>query len=159
MDDIVPAKPSISVVIPPPAWGLLFVLVAWGIGYAAGLEAAGWLHHPLLGTAVLICGIALAAWGRMTFAKAGAEIRPASPKNSYLIADGPFRFTRNPMYLGILLVTIGLAMIIGTWSMLLAPIAFFLWVNFVSIPFEEAKMERQFGESFRDYKRRVRRWI
>lgn len=159
MVESTPAKPSFTVVIPPPAWALLFVIVAWAVGYAARLDAAAWLYHPLLGAVVVIAGIALAVWGRLTFARAGAEIRPASPKNSFLIADGPFRFTRNPMYLGLLVVTLGIAAIVGTSAMLLAPIAFFLWVNFVSIPYEEAKMERQFGETYRDYKRRVRRWI
>lgn len=160
MDESVPPpKPPLTVVIPPPIWGLLFVLVAWGVGYAAGIQAPSWLDHPALGTLVLIAGLALAGWGRLTFAKAGAEIRPASPKNSHLVTNGPFRFTRNPMYLGIFVMTIGLMLIIGTPTMLLAPIAFFLWVNFISIPFEEAKMERQFGEAYRNYQRRVRRWF
>src|SRR5690606_9834392 len=101
----------------------------------------------------------LALWGRLTFARNGAEIRPASPVNSVLVTTGPFRFTRNPMYLGLFILMAGLALLIGTLSAYAAAIVFLAWVNFVSIPFEEAKMERQFGEAYRAYKRDVRRWI
>lgn len=150
-------KPPITVVIPPPAWALLFVVAAWSIGWALGLAAP--LEQPLPGGMLVIAGVALAVWGRLTFAKAGTEVMPASPANKVLVTGGPFRFTRNPMYCGILIITLGIALIVGTLTMLAAPIAFFLWVNFVSIPFEEAKMERQFGDAYRDYKRKVRRWI
>ena len=63
------------------------------------------------------------------------------------------------MYLGILIATAGLSIVVGTAAAYLAPVAFFLFVNFISIPYEEEKMERQFGETYRSYKKRVRRWI
>ena len=150
-------RPSILVIIPPPAWALLFILVGWGIG--ASLHLAPIFQHTLAGFVVFAMGFAVSASGRLAFAKAGTEVVPASKKNSALVISGPFKFTRNPMYLGILIAMIGLAMVIGSLSAYAAVIVYFLFVNFVSIPYEEEKMERQFGDAFRDYKSRVRRWI
>lgn len=150
-------RPSILVIIPPPAWALLFILAGWGIG--ALLHLAPIFQHTLAGVVVFALGFAVSASGRLAFAKAGTEVVPASKKNSALVISGPFKFTRNPMYLGILIAMIGLAIVIGTVTAYGAVIVYFLFVNFVSIPYEEEKMERQFGEAFRDYKSRVRRWI
>jgi len=135
------------------------VLAAWAAGWSLGLPVAAWLEQPVAGVLVVIAGMATTVWGRLAFAKAGTEVMPASPANKALVTGGPFGFTRNPMYLGLLAITIGIALIVGTLTMLAAPVAFFLWVNFVSIPFEEAKMERQFGDMYREYKKRVRRWV
>ena len=76
-----------------------------------------------------------------------------------LIATGPYRYTRNPMYLGLVIVSLGIAILIGAWPMFLAPIAVFATANWVHIPFEEAKMRRQFGSTYDDYVGRVRRWV
>ena len=150
-------RPSILVIIPPPAWALLFILAGWGAG--ALLNLAPVFQHTLAGGVAFAIGFAVSASGRLAFAKAGTEVIPASKKNSSLVISGPFKFTRNPMYLGILIAMFGLAIVIGTLTAYAAVIVYFLFVNFVSIPYEEEKMERQFGEAFRDYKSRVRRWI
>jgi len=150
-------RPSILVLIPPPLWALLFALAAWGAGTALGLATP--LRHPLAGWIIFTLGFAVSASGRLAFAKAGTEVVPASKKNSSLVVTGPFNITRNPMYLGILIAMTGVAIVLGTYAGAASTIAFFLFVNFISIPYEEEKMERQFGEDFRAYKRRVRRWI
>ena len=112
-----------------------------------------------LATLLTAAGIFLAAWGRSTFAAAGTEIIPASATNKKLVTSGPFRFTRNPMYLGVVLLNLGIAFYAGTLPFFVVPILLFLLCNFVFIPFEEAKMQRQFGNQYTDYLRRVRRWI
>jgi len=106
-----------------------------------------------------ILGILLASWGRSTFAAAGTEIMPASVSNKRLVTSGPFRFTRNPMYLGLVAASLGIALFPGTLPFFLVPVLLFLICNFVFIPFEEAKMQRQFGAQYTDYLGRVRRWI
>ncbi len=150
-------RPSILVIIPPPIWALAFILLGWGAGAVMGFDAS--LKHATIGIVVLIIGIAIAGSGRFAFARAGTEVIPVSKKNSVLVVSGPFKFTRNPMYLGMLVAMTGLAIVIGTVSVLVSVIVYFLFVNFISIPYEEAKMERQFGDDYRAYKRRVRRWI
>ena len=79
------------------------------------------------------------------FRREGTELNPASTTNRKLVTRGPFRFTRNPMYLGLVIATLGIAFWVGAWPMFLAPIAVFVTTNWVHIPFEEAKMRRQFG--------------
>lgn len=106
-----------------------------------------------------VAGIFLAAWGRSTFAAAGTEIIPTSPSNKILVTKGPFRFTRNPMYSGLVLASLGVALYPGTLPFFAVPVLLFLICNFVFIPFEEAKMQRQFSDQYTDYLRRVRRWM
>lgn len=150
-------RPSILVVVPPPIWALLFFIAAWIAGRAFGLPVR--FQYPWIGLAVFFAGLLISASGRFAFARAGTEVVPVSAKNSVLVTTGPFRFTRNPMYLGILVATAGLSLVLGTVAALFFPVVFFLFANFISIPYEEKKMTRQFGDAYRDYKARVRRWI
>jgi protein-S-isoprenylcysteine O-methyltransferase Ste14 len=95
----------------------------------------------------------------LLFRRAATEINPISPTNRTVVTDGPYRYTRNPMYLSLVIVALGIALWIGTWPMFIAPVAVFATANCVHIPFEEAKMRRQFGAAYDDYMARVRRWI
>ena len=72
---------------------------------------------------------------------------------------GPFRYTRNPMYSGLVMIALGFAFYFGTLPFYVVPVLLFLLCNFSFIPFEEAKMQRQFGDQFTDYLRGVRRWV
>jgi protein-S-isoprenylcysteine O-methyltransferase Ste14 len=63
------------------------------------------------------------------------------------------------MYLGLVIVTLGIAVWVGAWPMFIAPIAVFATANWIHIPFEENKMRRQFGATCDGYVRRVRRWV
>lgn len=150
-------RPSPWVLIPPPVWALFFVLSAWWAGALLNLPPLA--RIPLAGWPIFVLGFAISASGRFAFSKAGTEVMPASQKNSVLVTSGPFQYTRNPMYLGILVAITGIAFIMGTLASFAAAVVFFLFVNFISIPYEEEKMERQFGDDYRAYKARVRRWI
>ena len=88
---------------------------------------------------LVVAGVALSATGGVLFRREGTELNPASPTNRKLVTRGPFRFTRNPMYLGLVIATLGIAFWVGAWPMFLAPIAVFVTTNWVHIPFEEAK--------------------
>ncbi|MCH8347031.1 MAG: isoprenylcysteine carboxylmethyltransferase family protein [Proteobacteria bacterium] len=79
------------------------------------------------------------------------------PEN--IVTSGPFRFSRHPMYLGMLLVLVGTTMLYGTVLSLVFPLAFFIIANWWYIPFEESKMADVFGDAFTVYKARVRRWL
>ena len=89
-----------------------------------------------------VLGLLLAGWGERTFAAEGTEILPASPTNKKLVTRGPFRYTRNPMYLGLVLMAFGFALYFGTLPFYVVPVLLFLLCNFSFIPFEEAKMQR-----------------
>ncbi len=143
--------------LPPPIWTLIWVLVALGLSWLLHWPAG--LHSVPLGIALAVLGWIPPVWAIVLFRRAGTEIEPTSPSNKALITTGPYGFTRNPMYLGLTVVSLGLAIWVGAWPMLLAPLAVFATANFVHIPFEEAKMRRQFGDSFDAYAARVRRWL
>ena len=151
------SKPSWIVRIPTPLWLLGLIVVALLIDWPLQLPAI--VQHQPAGIALIVAGFALSAWARLTFRKNSAEIYPWSQAHSAFVTGGPFRFSRNPMYLGLIVIGIGAALVAGTWLMWLVPVLLFVLDNFVIVPFEERSMERTFGESYRAYRARVRRWI
>ena len=160
MDSIIQPPPTPPVVrIPPPVWTLLMLLIAYGVQRSFGWASVVWLGSTPAAILFAVAGIALAVWAERNFAAAGTEIMPASPANKALVVGGPFRFTRNPMYSGLILTGLGIALYFGTLPFYAVPVFLFVLVNFVFIPFEEAKMLRQFGAQYAEYCARVRRWF
>jgi protein-S-isoprenylcysteine O-methyltransferase Ste14 len=145
--------------IPPPVWTVGMLLLAYGVQRSFGGAGVVYLRSVPLAILLAAAGIGLAIWGERTFAAAGTEIMPASPANKRLVTHGPFRFTRNPMYLGLIIAALGIALYWGTLPFFAVPILVFLLCHLGFIPFEEAKMARQHGDAYTDYRGRVRRWI
>ena len=145
--------------LPPPIWALIYVLAGAAISGSLGWPRLPGPSLAPLGIALVLLGFTPAVSAFALFRREGTEINPTSPANSKLVTSGPYNFTRNPMYLGLVIVTLGIAVWVGAWPMFVAPVAVFVTANWVHIPFEEAKMRRQFGTQFDDYLRRVRRWV
>ena len=114
--------------------------------------------YRYLGIVLMLLGLALSTWTSMTFRRAGASYQ-LKGESSVLMSSGPFRISRNPMYLGMLIWLIGLAVLLGSLTAFLFPILLFLIMNFLIIPVEEKRMERVLGERFIEYKSRARRWL
>lgn len=115
-------------------------------GSAFGGAVAG-----LLGLAIM-----LRAW--WLFRTHETAICPTS-QTTILITKDVYRLTRNPMYLGIVLMLLGIALGIGGLPYYVAALAFFVVINHVFCPYEEDKLRRDFGSCFEDYEKRVRRWL
>jgi protein-S-isoprenylcysteine O-methyltransferase Ste14 len=145
--------------LPPPVWALAYVLIAAAISYLAGWPGMPALRIVPLAVVLIVLGIVSSFSAARLFRRERTELNPTSETNAKLVTAGPFRFTRNPMYLGLVLFTLGIAFWVGAWPMLLAPAATFATANWMHIPFEEAKMRRQFGDAFDVYCGKVRRWI
>jgi protein-S-isoprenylcysteine O-methyltransferase Ste14 len=145
--------------LPPPVWALLYTLLAYGLTRLIGAGPLPGLPIVPLGIILIVAGVALAVSAALLFRREGTEINPTSASNRALVTTGPYRFTRNPMYLSLVIIAVGIAAWIGAWPMFLVPIATFATANLAHIPFEEAKMSRQFGVAFAAYTSRVRRWI
>ena len=145
--------------IPPPIWTFAMLIIAYGLQQTFTLAALPVAQSAIASVFLVAAGLALAFWAERNFAAAGTEIMPASPANKTLVTEGPFRFTRNPMYLGLMTATLGVAVFFGTLAFFAVPALLFLLVNFVFVPFEEAKMARQFGTQYTEYCARVRRWL
>ncbi|HXJ00786.1 MAG TPA: isoprenylcysteine carboxylmethyltransferase family protein [Micropepsaceae bacterium] len=145
--------------IPPPLWTLAFLLIAYGLEWSGAIPPIMLMHSLPAAILLAVAGLALAVSAVRKFFVEGTEIEPASAANKKLVTNGPFRFTRNPMYLGLILVSLGIAFYMGTLAFFAVPVLVFLLCNFLFIPFEEEKMQRQHGNPYTEYMHRVRRWI
>jgi protein-S-isoprenylcysteine O-methyltransferase Ste14 len=146
--------------LPPPIWTMIFLAVTAAIGWAIGWPQPSWPpHRDWIGMAIFFVGGVPPLWAFRTFRLAGNDLDPLAETNSQVITRGPYAFSRNPMYLGLVVIALGAAIWAGPWPMLAAPVLVFLTANYVHIPFEEAKLRRQFGEAYEAYAARVRRWL
>ena len=146
--------------LPPPIWTMAYLTLAAGVSWALNWPQLPWasLHEPA-GVVVFFAGGVLIISAFRLFRLSGTDLDPLAEQSRVLITDGPYRVSRNPMYLGLVVVSLGAAVWVGAWPMLAVPIAVFLTANFAHIPFEEAKLRRQFGETYAAYAARVRRWL
>ena len=144
--------------IVPPVYMLLALLAMVGLHSVFPLARLVAPPVSYLGLVPLLIGIAITAAAARKFSRVGTPIRPFE-RSTRLVTDGLYRYTRNPMYLGLTLILIGTWLLLGTASALL-PIAVFIWIIQEGfIRGEERFLDEIFGEEYRGYKNRVRRWI
>lgn len=151
-------RDTAGVVAPPP----LIFLAGLGIGF--GLEAllpGGSLPDLVrwaLGGLLVVSGLALLATFNLSFNRSGTAVEPWKPTTA-IVTSGPYGFTRNPAYLGMALVYVGIAFLAGApWALVPLPLVLLVINNGVILR-EERYLERKFGSEYLDYKGRVRRWI
>jgi protein-S-isoprenylcysteine O-methyltransferase Ste14 len=111
-----------------------------------------------LGLAAVTAALALAGSAAWRFRRAGTPVRPFVPSTA-LVTDGPYRRTRNPMYVGLTLLLIGLAIALGTLSPWAVVPVFVFAIDRLFIVREEAILEQRFGQAYRAYRSSVRRWL
>ncbi|NWF35788.1 isoprenylcysteine carboxylmethyltransferase family protein [Mariprofundus sp. KV] len=151
---------KLNLKIPPPIVALLCGLMIWGLSVALPLhhvdaELRNSLAYILLGMAGVID-----VWALISFRLARTTIDPRYPhKTSTIVSTGIYRYTRNPMYLGLVFMLSALSIWLGARLGLFAVALFILYINKFQIEPEEKELEIQFGDSYLDYKDRVRRWI
>jgi protein-S-isoprenylcysteine O-methyltransferase Ste14 len=128
--------------------------------------AARWLPPSLAcGSACQLAGGGLMLGGGLLIVAAAGLFRrrhtTLDPTRApdVLVVDGLYRLSRNPMYLGMLLVLLGYVAVLGAWPELLFPLGFFSFINWRVIPREECAAQAAHGAAYRDYKARTRRWI
>jgi protein-S-isoprenylcysteine O-methyltransferase Ste14 len=119
-----------------------------------------WLHYPwrYFGIILIVAGVVLSIGSGMLFRKLGTNPQPGTRAN-LIVTKGAFRYTRNPMYLGLIVTLIGTSILLGTISpLIIIPIVFLILHNqFVLC--EEKWMEEWFGQSYLDYKSKTPRWL
>jgi protein-S-isoprenylcysteine O-methyltransferase Ste14 len=147
-------------VVPPPILYVATFLAGLGFGRLAPWEP-DWILSPAahwLGFAILLAGLSTAAPSAGLFALRHTTLNPIG-RPSELVAAGAYRFTRNPMYVGLTLAHAGLALALGkAWPL---PLLALPWaaMSWIVIPFEEARLRDTFGHAYVEYCHRVRRWI
>jgi protein-S-isoprenylcysteine O-methyltransferase Ste14 len=141
--------------------------IALALAFAAGLAfdrffPAPWMPVNLpnrwIGAAVFALGFALLVWSAVTFRRAGTQVQGTEPTTA-IVGDGPYRFSRNPIYLGMFLGLAGLAAGFNSLWILAALVPFYFVLRYGVVAREEAYLERKFGGVYTGYKSRVRRWL
>lgn len=142
----------------PPAYflGGLLAVVVLALTVPAG--AVSNLVFELVGVALIALGIGLNVRGSSQFHQAGTPIRPGS-RGGTLVVEGVFRYSRNPMYLGLAFILLGAALALGSAPALLVTPLFVGVIDRGFVAMEEAILEEEFGDAYRRYRERVRRWI
>ncbi|MGH7573320.1 MAG: methyltransferase family protein [Gemmatimonadota bacterium] len=144
--------------IRPPIVALAYLVMAWALDY--GLRPPRLVPPPWddVGLVLLGAGATLVVWPIVLFQRAGTSHDPAE-RPTALVESGPYRLTRNPMYLGVSAILLGIGLLVGTIPFLLVPAVFLLTMNLTWVPREERALEEEIGEPYRVYRGRVRRWI
>ncbi|RBP04579.1 protein-S-isoprenylcysteine O-methyltransferase Ste14 [Roseiarcus fermentans] len=152
-------KDHADVLVPPPVALALSVAAAWLADrlWPAPFLPPGFPRWPA-GGVVIALGLAIALAAIVQFRRAGTAVRPDRPSRAVL-TTGPYRWSRNPIYLAMLLVVAGLAVALDSLWQLAALAVLYGVLRWGVVAREEAYLERKFGAAYRDYARRVRRWI
>lgn len=145
-----------------PTW--FFVLafaLSWWLGRTVPFDidgAGASLVQRSVGVVLLIGGVAMTFWGLSTFARARTGIMPDRPARQ-LVVTGPYRYSRNPMFLGFVGIYLGLTILLNmAWPLLLLPLVV-ATLNVTVVRHEERYMESLFDTAYRDYCQQVRRWL
>lgn len=143
---------------PPPFWYVLAVLGGVLLDRRWPLPIGASRLNTFAGVAFVLGWMALAFVSIDRFRRSKTSIVPIRPADA-LVLSGPYRYTRNPMYVSLALLTIGCGLLLGTWwsIVLLVPTLTIVQL-FVILP-EERYLRRRFGTAYEDYTRRVRRWL
>jgi len=114
--------------------------------------------YNYVGSLLILLGLILNIWADQLFKRNRTVISPDKVPTT-LVLNGPFKISRNPMYLGMLKALVGVSIILGSLSSFMGPILFFIAMEKKFIPIEEKNIFSVFGEDFDTYRSRVRKWI
>lgn len=142
----------------PPIIGLLWFVAGWFVRRALGLSPFVPTPWHLAGWVLVAAGLSVPILCVKRFRKAGTTEKPwATP--AVFVREGLYRYSRNPMYLGMATALVGGAVLLRTPEMFAVPFLFLLTLNFTWVPFEERTLSARFGEAYDAYRHRVRRWL
>jgi len=146
--------------IPPPAALVVIAGAMWAVSLAG--PSAG-LHDPIrlvVAGAIALVGASIDLVSAILFRRARTTVNPMKPeKTSVLVTSGAYRYSRNPMYVGLLFVLIAWAVFLGSAWAFAGPLIFVLYINRFQIAPEERVLMATFGTDYSTYKSRVRRWL
>lgn len=144
--------------ISPP----LLLLFAIALSYLVSRMFPGLTFNDasfnILGLALVPAGIALILWAGDTLTRHKTTTRHQG-KPSKLVSTGPYSWSRNPIYLGFLLISIGTALLFANVLAFVGPVIFFAFTSLLIIPFEEEMLTKVFGKSYKSYTKHIRKWV
>jgi protein-S-isoprenylcysteine O-methyltransferase Ste14 len=146
--------------IPPPVVGLIVAGGMWAVAHLAPTLPLPNLARLLVAGVLCVTGIAVAIGGVLSFRRARTTVNPLKPElSAALVTTGVYTFTRNPMYLGMMLGLYAWAAYLSSIWSLAGPILFAVYITRFQIVPEERVLAGLFGAAFTAYKTRVRRWL
>jgi protein-S-isoprenylcysteine O-methyltransferase Ste14 len=151
---------GLALKIPPALLMLLFGALMWGLDWLVPGLRWPLTGHDWLAGVIMMLAVGLILAGIISFRLANTTVDPVHPeKASAVVSSGVYRYTRNPMYLGFLLMLLAMAVKLTNPLSLVLPVLFVWYMNRFQIIPEEHALEQLFAEEYRQYRQRVRRWL
>lgn len=151
---------ALELKIPPPAVSVLVAIMMWGISRLTPPLPVSGLMRGVVAVLLVLTGACIGIAGVVAFRRGKTTINPMKPQTtSALISSGIYRYSRNPMYVGILFALVAWAAFLSSAWALIGPVAFVLYINRFQIEPEERILASMFGAAYADYKSAVRRWL
>jgi protein-S-isoprenylcysteine O-methyltransferase Ste14 len=147
-----------GVIARPPVLYAGTLIVALLVNLAWPLPMFGDTVGRWCGLVLAVLGAGILVWGRNALISGGTNVDPTLPTNA-IVTSGPFRFSRNPLYLGLTVMFLGLTLAMNTWWGIIAMIPLAAVMHSAVILREERYLEEKFGEGYRQYRTRVRRYL
>ncbi len=136
---------------------ILLILSIW-LNFVFPIQTVLDAPFTYFGIIIIGFGLVIGLWSRSLFLKSKTTLSPYESPTS-LVTSGPFHISRNPMYLGMAAILLGIAIFLGTLVTFTFPAIFIMIIETLFIPDEERKLEKIFGEQYKEYKNKVRQWI
>lgn len=150
----------LELLVPPPVVMLVIALAMWAVSQAFPMQLLPETYRLVLGVGLGFLGVAAGVAGILAFQRAHTTADPRKPaRTTALVTSGIYRYSRNPMYLGVLLVLAGWAVLLGNPVSALGVLVYVLYISRYQIYPEERQLLETFGAGFLKYKATVRRWI
>ncbi len=147
-----------GVIARPPLIYLAFLAAGLGLGYAWPAPFVAEAARYPLGGALCALGVALAGLAFLHFRRAGTDVRTEKPSTA-LVTEGPYRYSRNPIYVALTLIYCGIGVAADSGWVLGLVVPLLAVMRYGVIAAEERYLEAKFGDPYRHYKGRVRRWL
>jgi protein-S-isoprenylcysteine O-methyltransferase Ste14 len=142
----------------PPVWFFLSIILMIGLHFWLPVRQLFSPPITYLGIGAILVGIGIALFCTYLFRQKNTTIKPFL-ESSYLVREGLFHYSRNPIYLGMIITSIGVWIVLGSLTPVFV-IPIFTWlIQEMFIKEEEKMLEEKFGEEYQEYKATVRRWV
>ena len=146
--------------VPPPVYAISIALLMWLLN--RHLPIAEVIPPPWnkIGLGIILIAASFDVWSLFLFLKKRTTPNPMKPENTTgIVSTGLYQYSRNPMYLGLLIILFGFGLWLGSLSPFLMLPVFYWVITEMQIKPEESMLEQKFGKEYLDYKNRVRRWL
>ena len=146
--------------IPPPLVALICALGMWIIAQATPDARFDFPYKSVIALIIGLTGLFIDLVSVRAFFQRKTTVNPLTPdRTATLVVDGLYKYSRNPMYVGMLMILIAWALRLGALIAFIGPIVYYFWITELQIKPEERALREKFGERYDAYCQRVRRWI